>query len=109
MDGITPSGLCKNDVVPTADSPTEIYLESVGTAPGGEKIDLRIVNQSEYRAWNVEWNGIKREERGFGLVGTFGVVNLLGPRVAGQPGRPTTSACPSTLCSDTQWNTEVKL
>lgn len=65
----------------------EIYIRNVGTAPGGAVIDLRVTNESEYRAWITEWNGIKREEEN-DRVGYFGVVNLLGPRRSTQ--RPLT-------------------
>ena len=46
----------------------------------GSNTDLRIVNESEYRANNVNLNGIKRREDGVS-VGYFGVINLLAPRV----------------------------
>ena len=39
-------------------------------------VDLRITNESEYRAWDASMNGIN---------GAFGVVNLLGPRAPGRP------------------------
>ena len=44
----------------------------------------RITNESEYRAWNVNVNGIKRQT---GQVdssrrGYFGAINLLAPRPA---------------------------
>ena len=56
-------------------------------------IDLRITNESEYRAWDAKLNGIKAaRERG-----AFGSINLLGPRSSlrsrtGPCRRSTTSA-----------------
>jgi hypothetical protein len=64
--------------------PAEIYLRDVGTTAAGVGIDLRITNESQYRAWNSRINGVKRTESGFGRVDTFGVVNLLGPRLPTQ-------------------------
>ena len=46
---------------------------------GGGPVDLRITNQTEYRAWNIFINGIKRKTNG-----AFGVVNLQAPREAAQ-------------------------
>jgi len=59
-------------------------IRNVGTAPGGVTIDLRVTNQTEYRAWRETLNGIKRQDEGDGNVGYFGVINLLGPRIPSQ-------------------------
>ena len=59
-------------------------MRNVGTAPRGVPIDLRITNESEYRAWNTEWNGIKRVDFGEGSEsGYYAAVNLLAPRSPG--------------------------
>ena len=76
----------------TADTPRNLYFQTVGYTPEGEGVDLKIENISEYRAWRYIRNGVKREEVG-DVVGYFGVINLLGPRALGQPGIP-----------ETQWN-----
>ena len=60
-------------------SPPEIYLGNVGVDPSGFCIDLRITNETEYRANNANVNGVKRELYGT-TEGFFGVLNLLGPR-----------------------------
>lgn len=70
-DRISPGGTCA--------SPPEVKISNVGTAPSGECIDLRITNESEYRAWWTGHNGIKRVASGT-IEGFFGAVNLLGPR-----------------------------
>ena len=67
----------------TAATPHEIYIANIGRHSSGEQIDLRIVNQSEYRAWNQNLNGVKRRSQG-AISGHFGVINLLGPRSAAQ-------------------------
>ena len=93
------NGLCE-EYLPAADAPSatrEVLYKTVGfTRPPlpYEAIDLRITNESEYRAWRVRLNGIKRRTVG-DITGYFGVINLLGPRALGQSGGP-----------DTQWNTE---
>lgn len=62
---------------------------------------LRVTNQSEYRGWNVQQNGVKR---GSGInAGYFGVVNLMGPRTADQarawtPVRKACGNAPFTPC-----------
>ena len=92
-------GLCE-EYLPAANAPSatrEVLYKTVGfTRPPlpYEAIDLRITNESEYRAWRVRLNGIKRRTQG-DITGYFGVINLLGPRALGQSGGP-----------DTQWNTE---
>ena len=73
---------------PLASTPHEIYFANVGrvtsaTGGGEHSLDVRIVNESQYRAWNVNINGIKRRRRD-GVAGNFGVINLLGPRDSSQ-------------------------
>jgi hypothetical protein len=46
---------------------------------------MQVDNMTEYRAWNTQWNGVKRAEEG-DVVGYFGVTNLLGPRHPTQGG-----------------------
>ena len=48
-------------------TPHEIYYSDVGTTADGVRIDLRVTNTSEYRAWNANRNGIN---------GVNGVINL---------------------------------
>ena len=67
----------------TPSTPPEVYIRNVGTAPSGARIDLRITNESEYRAWNPNHNGIKRQTEG-ARTGYFGAINLLGPRLSAQ-------------------------
>ena len=43
-----------------------------------------ITNETEYHAWNTEWNGLKRRFESSDLDGYFAVVNLLGPRDSSQ-------------------------
>ena len=91
---VTP-GLCEE--LQTESTPREILYQTVGfTRPplAYEAIDLRVTNETEYRAWRIRLNGIKRQRTGDSF-GYFGVINLLGPRAPGQPGGP-----------DTQWDPE---
>ena len=77
----------------TSTTPADIYFSNVGIAPnlggqGNVQIDLRITNESEYRAWNTYHNGIKRQcadscnvdVRCGDRAGYFGAINLLAPR-----------------------------
>jgi hypothetical protein len=60
-------------------TPHELYLRGVGsvcTPPQCRNVDLRITNESVYRAWTSMHNGIKRSASG----AAFGALNLLGPR-----------------------------
>ena len=70
-------GLCRS--APNASTPHEILMRSVGTLGRGESIDLRITNESEYRGYNPEINGIKASAT-TSQTGCFGVINLLAPR-----------------------------
>ena len=56
-------------------TPHEIYYSNVGTTAAGERVDLRIVNETEYRGYNLALNGITVSDSG-----ALGRVNLLGPR-----------------------------
>ena len=56
----TTAGFCVEQL--TASTPQEILFETVGIARPGEPIDMRVTNTSEYRAWNIKLNGIKRRE-----------------------------------------------
>lgn len=64
----------------------DIYIENVGVTDYGEQIDLKITNETEYRAWNPTVNGLasragsKSQTEKFGQDGNFSVVNVLGPR-----------------------------
>ena len=71
----TPGGVCT--------SAEEIHIANIGTAPGNVCIDLRITNETEYRAWRTGNNGVKRVGIGTN-VGFFGAINLLGPRLPAQ-------------------------
>ena len=51
-------GLC--DEVQSPSMPREILFKGVGYDVGSTRIDLRITNQTEYRAWVIDRNGIKR-------------------------------------------------
>lgn len=62
----------------STDTPHEIYIEDIAVSASGDRVDLRITNQSEYRVWNAYWNGIKDPLK------EFGVVHLLGPRQVDQ-------------------------
>lgn len=73
---------------PDSSSLQEIYIRNVGTnviglehtdgvPTNGRQIDMRITNLTEYRAWEPEWNGVKRVEPD---DYSFAVINLLGPR-----------------------------
>lgn len=54
-----------------------IYFANVGTLSTGEKIDMRITNESEYNAFNSAQNGkVDRDD------GTFGTINLRTPRAS---------------------------
>lgn len=77
-----PPGQC--EVAQTPTTPHEIYITGVGSEPSGSRIDLRIVNETTYRAWRLGHNGIKRGNRAASSFGYFAVVNLLGPRSATQ-------------------------
>ena len=68
-----------------------ILIENVGaqtdyttTPPTSRPVWMRITNESEYRAWRTVHNGIKRTGGAASNAGFFGVVNLLGPRLASQ-------------------------
>jgi hypothetical protein len=54
-----------------------IHYRNVGTMPDGSTIDLRVTNLTEYAAYNPSINSISRKANG-----SFGVINLLGPRTA---------------------------
>ena len=76
------AGLCSQ--LESASTPPDIYFAGVGavvdaTSGTTATVDLRVSNETEYRARNANLNGIKRQEEG-GSTGFFGVVNLLGPR-----------------------------
>ena len=49
------SSVCDEQEGPS--TPPEVYIRNIGTAPGGVPIDLRITNETVYRAWNVNLNG----------------------------------------------------
>ena len=53
-------------------------LRDIGQTGTGECINLRITNETEYRAWNTKINGVK--VTGPSLSGYFGVINLMAPR-----------------------------
>lgn len=72
------------DEVQSATTLHEIYIRDVGVSGDDTAIDLRITNQSEYHAWNPDLNGIKRSTGG--RFGSFGAINLLGPREEDQAG-----------------------
>ena len=64
------------DGAPDESTPRDILIHDLGkmTSGSGETvIDLRISNESEYRAWNLNLNGIQIKKEG----GRFGVVNLV--------------------------------
>ena len=79
------------------DTPHEIFYRDVGRLSGeggGTPFALRVTNTTEYRAWNLEPNGIKVVGDSATSTGSaFGVINLLGPRSVTQSGG--------------QWNTEL--
>ena len=55
-----------------------ILIRNIGSTNDGQQINLRITNESEYRAWNSRTNGVKKAGEG-----AFGSVNMLGPRAIG--------------------------
>jgi hypothetical protein len=68
---------------PSALTQPDILIRNVASAfENGEQLDLHISNESEYRGWNVNLNGIKRVVSG-ASSGHFCVVNLLAPRAVG--------------------------
>ena len=82
-------GRCNRDLAlcidgaPTPSSPHDILIHRVGRTASGARIDLRITNETAYRAWSTEWNGVRRQRQywmGTYRVGYFGALNLLGPR-----------------------------
>ena len=85
-------GACEE--IQDATTPHEIYIRGIGShvigeAYGistGEPIDMIITNTTEYHAWDTQWNGIKVGSASGADTGTFGVVNLLGPRSQSQSG-----------------------
>ena len=78
------TGLCLENVVPDENTPQNIYYQYLGVDPAtGDPIDMQVDNETEYRAWNVNWNGIK-QQRVSDVEGFFGVTNLLGPRAPEQ-------------------------
>ena len=65
----------------TASTPHELYLSNVAVDPvDSGRIDLRVVNTTEYQAYDATINGLKN--RGSGS-GKFVAINLLGPRPDG--------------------------
>ena len=81
------SGLClESQAVTQANDIREVRFQGIATARQTDgdgtpiPIDLRIVNETEYRAWNIRLNGIKRQMVG-SRSGAFGVINLKGPRL----------------------------
>ena len=77
-------GLCEE--LQTAVTPHEVYISRVtdlGKLRGRNEtswVDLRITNETEYRAWNPNINGIRNAESG-----AFGAINLLSPRSPRSP------------------------
>lgn len=69
----TAAGMCLA-IGRDSNTPHELYFSGVGR----DGLDLRITNESEYRAWRSVRNGIKIDGHG-----AHGVVNLLGPRAVG--------------------------
>jgi hypothetical protein len=65
-----------------ASTPREVYVSNVGKTRFGSQIDIRVTNETEYRAWRVGPNGLKRQRSSPGseVSGYFLVINLLGPR-----------------------------
>lgn len=76
------------ELVQTPTTPREIYITGVGSTAAGRRIDLKIVNETEYRAWRVGLNGIKRERQrereAAGLGESFGYVRSNRKEFAGQ-------------------------
>ena len=80
--GVDPATLCTRGVR-TNSTPREIYIENVGEYSGSQ-IDLRITNETAYRAWNPRMNGVVRQLNGRGeRSGFFGALNVLAPRAPG--------------------------
>ena len=90
-----------------SDTPRNLLIENVGVSPSGWRIDLLISNETEarsslvshascvllcshgacgvltqYRAFNVNVNGVKRQRGAVetSVTGYFGALNLLAPR-----------------------------
>ena len=87
------------DELQTASTPHEIYFSNVAEDDAGVQVDLRITNESEYRAWTASnggasLNGFKLPER------QFGVVHLLGPRAASQVTPDSSARFPAEVPSD---------
>ena len=67
------------DETPSATTPHEIYIRNVMNV-NGVSVDLRITNESEYKASRPENNGLKAN-------GEMAEVNLFGPQEGGTWGR----------------------
>ena len=64
------------------------FTEGLAGSSRGEVVDMIITNETEYYAWNTQWNGVKRPSEGVQTdTGAFAVVNLLGARDETQQGR----------------------
>jgi hypothetical protein len=70
------------DLPRNASTPREVYVSNVATTRSGSQIDIRVTNETEYRAWRVGPNGLKRQwsSPGAEVSGYFLAINLLGPR-----------------------------
>jgi hypothetical protein len=66
----------------SSSSEDDIYISGVGVSASGESIDMRISNETEYRAWKAAINGIKQTGSDVESSGYFAVINLLAPREA---------------------------
>ena len=53
------AGLC-DEMPSTPHANHEIYIRNVGALAGGDTLDIRITNETEYRAWRATINGVKR-------------------------------------------------
>ena len=59
-------------------------------ASSNEQVDMMISNETEYRAWNSKWNGLRVKQAPGNdtsqTQGAFASINLLGPREPAQSG-----------------------
>ena len=80
----TNAALC-TDGLRSESTPTDMLIKHIATlsqVDPSETIGLRITNETEYKAWNTNVNGVKRQRGSVNTAdeGFFGAINLLAPR-----------------------------
>lgn len=73
-DGVFSSWTAACDEPQSVGMAPEVLIRDIGRGPGNVRIDLRITNETEYKAWNERLNGVKRVATQ-NSEGYFGVIS----------------------------------